>query len=221
MPSVLVLDFDSTFVSGETLEVMAELVFDGDPDGEAKVARIEAVTDAAMNGEIEFGDALAARLDILRPTGAQVAATAEALAGMLTPSFARNREVIRRHAGHIFIVSGGFHETIDAIAADFGLRPDHVLANRLRFDGEGRATSVDESCPLARSGGKAEMVRALGLGGDVAVVGDGWTDYEIRQTGAAERFYAFTEVVARDRVVAAADSVAATFDEVLIAEGMS
>lgn len=221
MPPVLVIDFDSTFVAGETLEVMADLVFETDPDRGAKTARIEAVTDAAMNGEMDFGEALAARLAILRPTPEQVSATAEALAGMITPSFARNREVIRRHAGHIFIVSGGFHETIDAIAADFGLSPDHVLANRMRFDGEGRATGVDETCPLSRSGGKAEMVRALGLGGDVAAVGDGWTDYEIREAGAAARFYAFTEVVARDRVTAAADRVATTLDDVLIAEGLS
>ena len=55
----------------------------------------------------------------------------------------------------------------------------------------------------------------------VVVVGDGWTDYEIRAAGAADRFYAFVETAARPKVTAAADAVAASFDEVLHAEGQT
>ncbi|HEV2082146.1 MAG TPA: phosphoglycerate dehydrogenase [Brevundimonas sp.] len=53
------------------------------------------------------------------------------------------------------------------------------------------------------------------------MIGDGWTDAEVKLAGAADRFVAFTEIVRRDRVVAAADQEAATLDEVLHAEGLA
>ena len=43
----------------------------------------------------------------------------------------------------------------------------------------------------------------------------------IKQAGVVDRFYAFTEVVRREPVVAAADAEARSLDEVLHAEGLS
>ena len=47
------------------------------------------------------------------------------------------------------------------------------------------------------------------------VLGDGYTDYQMREAGLAQRFYAYTENVARPAVVAHADQVLPTFDEFL------
>jgi D-3-phosphoglycerate dehydrogenase len=133
---------------------------------------------------------------------------------------ARNLETLRRHADRLVIVSGGFREVIAPVADLLGVPADRVLANDLTYDDAGRVTGVAPS-PLLAPQGKAAAIRALNLTGPAVMIGDGWTDAEVKQAGAADRFVAFTEIVRRDRVVAAADLEAATLDEVLHAEGLA
>lgn len=216
----LILDFDSTFVSVEALELLGEIVLEADPERAAKMAEVKALTDQAMNGDVGFGQALARRIEILKPRREHVAALVAQLKDKVTPSIRRNREFLERSGERVFIVTGGFHEYVDPIVAEFGVSADRVLANRLLYGPDDVATGVDATLPLSRDGGKIEAVRALSLEGDVVVVGDGWTDYEIRQAGAADRFYAFVETAARPKVTAVADAVASSFDEVLHAEGL-
>ncbi|HPW63926.1 MAG TPA: phosphoglycerate dehydrogenase, partial [Cyclobacteriaceae bacterium] len=51
--------------------------------------------------------------------------------------------------------------------------------------------------------------------GDVYVIGDGYTDYEIKHAGLANKFFAFTENVEREKVLSKADHVAPSLDEFL------
>ena len=218
---VFIVDFDSTFTRVEALDLLGELALADNPEREAVLAEVKALTDQAMSGEIGFGEALARRLRLLKPRREHMAPLIERLKGQVSASIRRNRDFFEKNAERVFLVTGGFHDYVDEIAADYGLKPDHVLANRLTWGGDGAATGLDDANPLSRDGGKVEAVRALGLQGEVVVVGDGWTDYEIRQAGAAARFHAFTENVARARVVDAADHVSASWDEVLHAEGLA
>ena len=48
---------------------------------------------------------------------------------------------------------------------------------------------------LSRDGGKIRQLVLLDLDGPVYVLGDGYTDYQIREAGLANRFYAYTENV--------------------------
>ncbi|MGV3540793.1 MAG: phosphoglycerate dehydrogenase, partial [Rufibacter sp.] len=73
----------------------------------------------------------------------------------------------------------------------------------------------DRNNPLTQNQGKAKQIKALGLDGEIYVIGDGYTDYEIKEAGIADKFYAFTENVSRDRVVGKADHVTPTLDEFL------
>ena len=222
--ATLVLDFDSTFTTVEALDVLAELLAAANPERSADIARIKTLTDQAMSGDIPFADALQRRIQILKPTRDDIAALVEVLKTKVSASIQRNRAVFTEQAGKFRILSGGFHDFIDPVVADYGIDAGYVLANRLVFDGNGVATGVDQANPLSQDGGKVTALRSLSLTGDVAMVGDGWTDYEVYAGGAAERFYAFTENVIRPRVVAVADSggntiIAASFDEVLHNEG--
>ena len=215
-----IVDFDSTFTKVEALDVLGEIALADRPDRDAVLAEVRTLTDQAMSGEIGFGEALARRLALLGPRREHLAPLIERLKAEVSASVRRNREFFERHAEHVFVVSGGFHEYVDAVVGDYGLAPERVLANRLRFDADGAVTGVDETSPLARDRGKVEAVRALGLAGPVVMVGDGWTDFEVRAAGAADRFHAFVENVARARVVDAADCVSASWDEVLHREGL-
>ena len=222
--ATVVLDFDSTFTQVEALDVLAELMSAANPERAADVARIKALTDQAMAGEISFSDALQRRIQMLKPSRDDIAALVEVLKGRVSASIARNRAVFADQAGKFRIISGGFHDFIDPVVADYGIDASYVLANRLIYDADGIAIGIDLTNPLSQDGGKVTALRGLGLTGDVAMVGDGWTDYEVYKDGAAERFYAFTENVTRPKVVQAAEGsdaaiVAASFDEVLHNEG--
>lgn len=216
----LVFDFDSTLVDFETLELLASLSLADAPDSAERRARIADLTTQAMAGEIDFGEALRQRLALLPLTRTHVEAAAGQAIGRLTPSVARNLEALGARADQIAIISGGFHEVIAPVAERLGVPAGRVFANRFHFDAEGRVTGLDEASPLSRQGGKVEAVRALAAPGEIVMIGDGWTDAEVKLAGAADRFYAFTEVVRRARVVEAADAEAASLDEILHAEGL-
>ncbi len=218
---VFIFDFDSTLVRIETLEALADLALKDAPDAAERKARIAALTDDAMNGRIGFGEALKQRLELLALRREHVEALTDRILDEATVSIRRNVDFFQRHAERIYILSGGFREVIAPLAERLGVPADHVLANDLIYDDEGRVTGADEANPLSRENGKPEVIRALNLEGPVVMVGDGWTDAEVKIQGAADRFYAFTEIVRRDKVVEAADAVASSLDEVLYAEGVA
>lgn len=216
-----VFDFDSTLVDFETLEALADLSLEGHADAVAIRAEVARLTDAAMAGEIDFAEALRRRLSLLPLTRAHVRTLAAAAVARLTPSVARNLDFFRAHADRIVILSGGFREIIAPVAAHLGVAPDRVLANDLAWDAEGRVIGVDPANPLAGADGKARAVAGLGPERPVVMVGDGWTDAEVRLAGAADRFCVFTEIARRPPVLAAADAEARTLDDLLHAEGLA
>lgn len=217
----LLIDFDSTLVSFETLEALAEAALEGHPDGEARRAEILRLTDEAMDGRLDFHDALVRRLALVEADHSHVQAVADRAVAALSPSVRRNLDALRRHADRTYIVSAGFREVIAPVAEALGLDPSHILANDLTYDEAGRVIGADPENSLAYEDGKLAAVQALNLSGPVVVIGDGWGDFRIREAGLADRFWAFTEIVARPRVVERADGVAASLDEVLHAEGFA
>ena len=218
-PAVFVFDFDSTLVSFETLEALADICLEGVNDAEAIRAEVERLTDRAMNGELDFGEALRRRLSLLPLTRAHIDALAAKATSLATGSVRRNARFFADNADRIYILSGGFREIIQPLADRLGLAADHVLCNDLRYDADGNVAGVDEDNPLSRENGKPTALKALGLTAPVVMVGDGWNDAEVKLAGAADRVYAITEIVRRERVIKVADAEAATMDEVLYAEG--
>lgn len=218
---VFIFDFDSTLVRIETLEALADIALSDAPDAAAKKAEIASLTDQAMTGQLDFGTALRRRLELLALNRSHVEALSDRILDEASASIRRNVDFFERHAERVYILSGGFREVIAPLAERLGIAADHVLANDLIYDAEGRVTGVDDANPLSRDNGKPEVIKALNLTGPVVMVGDGWTDAEVKLVGAADRFYAFTEVVSRAKVIEVADATAASLDEVLFAEGVS
>ncbi|NAW23635.1 phosphoglycerate dehydrogenase, partial [Salmonella sp. gx-f9] len=58
----LIFDFDSTLVDFETLEALADIALTGSADADAIRAEIASLTDKAMAGTLDFGQALRQRL---------------------------------------------------------------------------------------------------------------------------------------------------------------
>ena len=214
-PTHIVIDFDSTFTKVEGLDELAQIALAGQDDREARVQQIRDLTDRGMNGEMPFAEGLRRRIALLSANRIHIDLLIDYLRTKVSESFLRNKAFITDNADHIYVVSSGFKEFIVPIVTELGVRADHVFANEFLFDKEENIVGVDENNVLATDGGKIKILRTLNLVGDVYVIGDGYTDYELRESGLANRFYAFTENVNRPRVVEKADHVSGSLDEFL------
>lgn len=213
-PIQLVLDFDSTIVAVEGLDELARLALVDDPDRERTVEAIEAITRDGMSGAIGIDESLRRRLAMLAIDRRHVSAVVRMLRRRLSPSFRKHIAAVRRNAGRIHVVSSGFREYVEPVCADLGIPAERIHCNAFRWKGD-RVAGFDAASPLAQPGGKAKVVRGLRLPGKVVAIGDGITDAEIRDAGAAHEFVAYCENIEREAVVARADRVARSVDELL------
>lgn len=211
----IVIDFDSTFTKVEAFDELAEISLKDRPDREERIGRIREITNQGMNGSLSFRESLEQRLELLSPRKDHLPLLIKSLKEKVSTSFKRNREFFETYSDQIYIVSNGFKEFIIPIVTEYGIKAENVLANDFVFDETGCVTGFDESNPLSENNGKAEWLKRLNLQGDVYVIGDGYTDYEMKKSGLANKFYAFTENVERENIIDKADHVAPSLDEFL------
>jgi D-3-phosphoglycerate dehydrogenase / 2-oxoglutarate reductase len=211
----LIIDFDSTFTKVEGLDELANIALKGQPNRKEVVEQIRNITEQGMNGEIGFSEALSRRIALLKANRNHLDELVDFLHTKVSDSFTRNKKFLTDYADNILIVSGGFKEFIVPIVITLGIKPENVYANTFVFDEDGNIIGVDESNVLAHSKGKVKLLQQLNLEGDVYAIGDGYTDFELRSSGLATQFFAFTENVEREKVTTVADHVVPSLDEFL------
>jgi D-3-phosphoglycerate dehydrogenase len=210
-----IIDFDSTFTRGEALDELALISYAGKPNANQIQEKIKSVTDQAMSGRLSFSESLQIRVGLLNANRLHLEQLVETLKNKISESFIRNRDFLMAFSPQIRIVSSGFKEFIVPIVSDFGIDEANVFANTFTFDEEGWITGYDETNYLSQEKGKVKLLSELQLPGEVYVLGDGYTDYEIREAGLANKFFAFTENVERDLVISLADHKSASLEEFL------
>ena len=128
-PGLLVMDVDSTLIDEEVIDELGVIAGRGE--------QVTAITTRAMNGELDFLEALSARVGLLRGLPSTVFDQVyEHL--HFTRGALELIGVLHRHGWKVGVVSGGFHEIVDKLVADAGI--DFALANRLGVDGNGLLT---------------------------------------------------------------------------------
>lgn len=210
-----IIDFDSTFTQVEALDILGEISLENDPERDRKLQAIKDITDKGMDGSLTFRDSLIQRLEILNATQSQIDDLIDALKKKVSKSFERNKEFLQENAEDIFIISNGFKDFIIPIVGDYGIKKENVFANEFVYDDSGNIIDFNRENPLSSNKGKAETIKRINLEGDIYVIGDGYTDYEIKASGLANKFYAFTENVSRPKVTSQADHIAPSLDEIL------
>ncbi|GAA1785006.1 MAG: phosphoserine phosphatase SerB [Actinobacteria bacterium] len=188
-PRLLVCsDVDSTFIGQEVIELIARRA-----GTEAEVA---AVTAAAMRGELDFAASLRARVATL--AGLPVAVLAEVRKEVtLTPGVPELLRWAAEHGHVVALVSGGFHEVIDPLAATLGIR--HVRANRLAVR-DGLLTGEVDG-PIIDRAGKAVALRQFAAVEDIPLsatiaIGDGANDLDMLALAGLSVAFAAKPVVA-------------------------
>lgn len=212
---IFIIDFDSTITKVEGLDQLAAIALAHSSDGTKVVQQIKELTDAGMNGELSLSESLSKRMSLLNANKRHVDALVEFLLENISESFERNKKFLQEYADQILVVSSGFKDFIIPVVSYLGLKAENVYANTFIYNDNGDIIGVDNSNVLSQTGGKIELVKSLNLDAHVSVIGDGFTDYEIKQHGLADRFYAFVENVERQKVVDVADFTIKSLDEFL------
>lgn len=210
-----VIDFDSTFTQVEALDELGEISLSSDPDKDRILEEIRTLTNSGMEGKSSFTQNLTRRIDLLKANKKHLPLLIDTLKTKVSESIKRNKEFFSTFSDHILIVSSGFKEFIVPIVTEFGIKEENIFANTFTYDDQGNITGFDRSNVLCLDKGKIQQLKDLNLKGDVYVIGDGYTDYEIKEAGLANKFYAFTENVERDTVIKKAEYIAPSFDEFL------
>lgn len=216
-----IIDFDSTFTQVEALDVLGEISLKNDPKRAEKILAIKNITDLGMEGSLNFRESLERRLDILEATKPQISELITELRTKVSKSFQRNKEFFEENADNIIIISNGFKDFITPIVGEYGIKAENVFANEFIYDESGKIIDFNRDNVLSKNGGKSKTIKTLNLEGDIYVIGDGYTDYEIKESGLANKFYAFTENVERPKVTSKADHIAPSLDEILYVNKMN
>jgi phosphoserine phosphatase len=165
---LLVMDVDSTLITGEVIDLLAERA--GCADEVAKV------TAAAMRGELDFSVSLRERVALLAGLDESVLESVRADL-RLTPGAQTLIRTLKRLGYKCGLVSGGFTAVIDPLAQSLGI--DYTAANTLEIvDGKLTGRVLD---PIIDKDGKTEALRRFAeLAGvplsQTVAVGDGAND---------------------------------------------
>lgn len=210
-----VIDFDSTFTQVEAMDILADISLKSHPEKDSIKKEIVRLTDLGMEGKLTVRESLLKRIELLKANKNHLQELVELLKKKISKSFRRNEQFFSEHASNILIISNGFKDFVVPVVTELGVLPQNVYANSFEYDEYGNIIGVDTDNVLSDNDGKVKQLQSLKLNGEIFVIGDGFTDYEIKQKGIAKKFYAFTENVKRDSVVSGADHIAPSLDEFL------
>jgi phosphoserine phosphatase len=175
---LVVFDVDSTLIQGEVIEMLGAYA--------GVESQIREITDAAMRGELNFGESLDRRVALLE--GLPESVLTEVAGSLeLTPGARTTVRTLKRLGFRCGVVSGGFTAIIDHLVEQLGL--DFAAANQLEIvdgkltgrvvgeivDREGKATALrrfaaEYGIPLAQcvavgdGANDIDMLAAAGMG---------------------------------------------------------
>ena len=172
---LLLSDMDSTIITTECIDELADRL--------GIRAEVAAITQRAMNGELDFVSSVKARVALLKGLDAGVIQDILASRIHLMPGAATLVRTMRAHGAYTALVSGGFIQFTHPVAAWAGFDEDR--ANNLdivdgKLTGELLPPLLD---PDAKRRTLLELMDRFGLSiADTLAVGDGANDIPMLQT---------------------------------------
>ncbi|MFT4258917.1 phosphoserine phosphatase SerB [Microbacterium sp.] len=165
---LVVLDADSTLIRDEVIELLA--------DEAGRRDEVQAATEAAMRGEVDFATSLRSRVSALE--GVPIDAFERVRARIRpTPGVRELTAAVHERGGVVGVVSGGFHEILDHVAPALGV--DRWRANRLEIADDALTGRVNGE--IVDAAAKASSLRSwaaeLGVAARATIaIGDGAND---------------------------------------------
>jgi phosphoserine phosphatase len=168
MPNVFVSDMDSTMIGQECIDELADYA--------GIKPQVAAITERAMQGELDFESALRERVGLLSEL--EETAITQCLAERIVPMDGARTLVatLKNHGCRTVLVTGGFHHFADPVANAIGF--ERVIGNRLEVH-EGKLTGGLVGAITGSAAKEAALREEMARLGDNAVslaTGDGAND---------------------------------------------
>ena len=163
--SLLIADMDMTMIEQECIDELAD---------EAGVGqRVAEITVRAMNGDLNFEEAVLERVGLMRGLAADVIQRVLETRITMAPGGKTLVQTMKKHGAHTALVSGGFIQFADQVAQQLGF--DEAHANRLLI--ENNHLTGDVARPILGRETKVSQLERLSPDTTKAIaVGDGAND---------------------------------------------
>ncbi|WP_310497576.1 phosphoserine phosphatase SerB [Sandarakinorhabdus sp.] len=194
--ALLIADMDSTMITVECIDELADYA--------GIKAQVAAVTEAAMRGELDFAEALDARVALLAGMDARVLEQCRIERARLMPGARTLVRTMAANGAHTLLVSGGFTAFTVPVAAEIGFAAQH--ANTLVIE-NGRLTGK-VARPIVDAATKRARLLAAGVPLPATMaVGDGANDIPMLEAAGLGIAYH-----AKPKAAAAADAAVRSGD---------
>ena len=173
VPRLFVSDMDSTMIGQECIDELADYA--------GIKPQIAAITERAMQGELDFRNALRERVELLK--GLEESAIERCLAARIVPvaGAATLVATLKAHGCRTVLVTGGFHHFADPVAERIGF--ERVVGNRLAVAGgklSGALAGAISDASTKEATLRQEAAK-LGDGARTLAMGDGANDIPMLQ----------------------------------------
>jgi phosphoserine phosphatase len=181
---LLIADMDSTIITIECIDELADYA--------GIKPQIAAITERAMRGELDFEEALDARVALLRDLDEAVIARCHDERVVITSGAIPLVRTMRREGARTLLVSGGFTHFVDRVGEHVGF--ERMISNRLGLSAGKLDGTVGRPIVGADAKRMALLDTAAAAGIDLAdtlAVGDGANDIPmIREAGLGVAYHA-------------------------------
>jgi phosphoserine phosphatase len=169
---ILVADMDSTMIEQECIDELAAAL--------GIKEQVAEITDRAMRGELDFGQALDTRVALLKGLERKVIEQVRREQITLAPGGRALVQTMKAYGAYTALVSGGFTFFADFFAKRIGF--DEAVANVLEFDGDRLTGRVAK--PIVDKDTKRQRLTALAAERNTPLsqtiaVGDGANDLDM------------------------------------------
>ncbi len=174
--AAVAFDCDSTLSAVEGIDELARSA--------GVHAEVASMTARAMDGGTPLERVYGERLELIRPDAGAIRRLGELYVERVVPGAAEAIAALRALDKRVLVVSGGIRGAVTVLARHLDVPDSDVYAVALLHEAQGAYAGFDDGSPLARSGGKIEVLtRISDAHGPSVLVGDGVTDLEVTEAG--------------------------------------
>ncbi len=201
----IIFDFDSTLTKLEGIDELAKM--------KNKYDKVKIMTDMAMNGDILFEEIFEKRLNLIQPNRVDMNNLADLYKKNLTHNSVKIVNKLN-HFFNVYIVSGGYIESMIKSAKRFNIPKENVHGNELIFDINGNYLNFKRDNYLWQNRGKIKVINKIKekYNYPTILIGDGYSDLECKKN--VDLFICFTGVIKREKVLKEAEKVADNFESI-------
>tara|TARA_B100002052_G_scaffold284457_1_gene296347 strand:- start:2382 stop:3107 length:726 start_codon:yes stop_codon:yes gene_type:complete len=210
----IIIDFDSTIIKSESFDCLSKIILNQTKNKSEIIKKISNLTNQGMNGEISFEQSMNERLLLLNMNKNHIKSLSLEASEDFDETFIKNLDFFEKLVENIYIVSGGFKEVIEDAFKFISSKSWNIFGNEFKYRGDS-IIGINRKNLLSKNLGKVKLVESLNLSGDVIVVGDGYTDYELKKFNVANYFLCYTRNIKRDKILEYSDLVCNDFNQVV------